>query len=233
MDCPNQSLKVIERCRGIAGELQLQRRGSEYEIIYNGVFLMATYNGASERAAVREALQIISASEKGPIRVLLAGLGVGYSLQEALTWEQVSRVTVAEIEPAVIRWNRGVLREVNGSALEDKRVVIDNRDFREVLEETAETALKYPDRKYRVIIVDTDNGSSWISIPGNVFFYSPEGLKFIESCLHPGGVACFWCSRREKEFEERLKDRFQTVRFQTVTEKTGQDGCYYLCLPSN
>ena len=66
--------EVIERCRGLAGELQLQRRGEEFEIIYNGVFIMATYNGASEKAAVRDALAIAVRRDGRPIKVLMAVL---------------------------------------------------------------------------------------------------------------------------------------------------------------
>ncbi len=228
MTWPGEAAVVIERCRGLAGEIQLQRRGEEYEIIYNGVFLMATYNGASEKAAVKEALKRVSSCERGPLRLLMGGLGVGYSLREALDWEQVDRVIVAEIEPAVIRWNRDVLGEVNGYAFSDPRVVLVNSDFSRVLKKEARAVIKDPARKFQVIIIDTDNGSSWLSLPSNALFYEEEGLKLISECLHPGGYACFWCSEREKEFEKRLKDRFREVNFRTVREKTGKDGAYYL-----
>jgi len=224
--------EVIERCRGLAGELQLQRRGEEFEIIYNGVFIMATYNGASEKAAVRDALAIAVRRDGRPIKVLMGGLGVGYSLQEALAWKQVIQVTVAEIEPAIIRWNRDLLRKINGDALCDPRTVLLNRDFREVLEQEAERAFNNPAHRYQVIMVDTDNGSSWLSLPANAFFYSAEGLKLIDACLQPGGAACFWCSRREGPFEEQLKKCFDQVSFHSVPEQTGQEGCYYLALKS-
>ena len=227
---PEESVEVIERCRGLAGELQLQRRGEEFEIIYNGVFLMATYNGASEKAAIRDALKMVARCDDGPIKILMGGLGVGYSLQEALAWKRVARVIVAEIEPAIIRWNRDLLRKINGDALCDPRTVLLNRDFREVLEQEAVVAFDHPANRYQVIMVDTDNGSGWLSLPGNSFFYSADGLKRISTCLQPGGVACFWCSRREEPFEERLEECFAQVNFRSVPERTGQEGCYYLAL---
>jgi len=61
----NEEVEVIERINGRAGELQLQRRGDEFEVIYNGVFLMATYNGLSEKAAVSDALRIITNKHAG------------------------------------------------------------------------------------------------------------------------------------------------------------------------
>jgi len=224
----NQTAEVIERCTGLEGELQLQRRGEEYEIIYNGIFLMATYNGASEKAAISDALEIVTSFGERSVNVLMGGLGVGYSLQEALAWKQVTRVTLAEIEPAIIRWNRGILKIINQNALYDPRTNLLNSDFREVLRNQAKAALNDTSRKYQVVMVDTDNGSSWLSLPSNAFFYSTDGLQLINNCLHPGGVACFWSSRREEPFEEQLKKEFCQVSFRRVKEKTGQEGCYYL-----
>jgi len=225
---PGQSAEVIERLRGLEGEIQLQRRGSDFEIIYNGVFLMATYNGASEKEAVREALRLVSGRFAKPLNVLIGGLGVGYSLSEALACDRVGFVKVAELEPAVIRWNLEYLKEVNSNALEDPRTMLVTGDFRRVLEEDAPIIKEIPVKSYHVIMADTDNGSSWLSLPQNSFFYSPRGLELIKNCLHPAGAACFWCTRREEDFEARLKKYFSRVSFNSVMEKTGRDGCYYL-----
>ena len=93
---------VIERVQTPRGEIQLQSRGSDYEIISNGTFLMATYNGESERLLVKAAL---NASHE-PKQILIGGLGVGYSLAEALDYPGVERVTVVEIEEKIIEWYR-------------------------------------------------------------------------------------------------------------------------------
>lgn len=224
-----ETVEVIERCPAAGGEIQLQRRGSEYEIIYNGVFLMATYNGASERAAIRHALDIAAQNTPGSIDVLIGGLGAGYSLQEALSYSsRINNVCVVEIEPVVIRWNRTFFKETNGNALDDSRTILVEKDFREVLQEQAEKNRKHAHLSYNVIMVDTDNGSDWLSLPSNAFFYSFTGLELIKRCLHPGGVACFWFSRRDEAFERQLRNLFKAVSFHSVLEKTGQEGCYYL-----
>lgn len=219
---------VIERRRGLAGEIQLQKRGPEYEIIYNGVFLMATYNGASEKAAVRKALALVSRYYKDSIRVLMGGLGVGFSLQEALAQASVSYIAVVEIEPDIIRWNYEHFARVNDQALDDPRTDLYNSDFRIVLKEEAEKTGRQPGQCYHVVLVDTDNGSSWLSRPENCFIYEDEGLQLIRSVLYLHGVACFWCFEREAKLEHRLKKHFKQVSFHSVNEKTGQEGCYYL-----
>ncbi len=230
MDWTKHDLEVIERCRGEAGEIQLQRRGAEYEIIYNGIFLMATYNGESEKTAVREALKNITAWNKGPVNVLMGGLGVGYSLREALDWKQVNRVVVIEIEPAVISWNRGILARVNGWALSDQRVEIINGDFVEVLKYLAAAAAGDPSEAFGVVVADIDNGSGWLSLPANAYLYREEGLGFIKQCLIPGGAACFWCPDRETVFEKRLSKIYSEVHFNRIMEKTGKEGAYYLAV---
>ena len=228
MDVYSQAAEVIERLHGLSGEIQLQRRGSDFEIIYNGVFLMATYNGASEKKAVRDALLSFTCDGCSKLRVLMGGLGVGYSLQEALSFKEVGQVKIVEIEPAIIRWNRKYFKEINGEALDDRRSELIEGDFYRVLIEEANAAQQDQINKYHLVMVDTDNGSSWLSIPSNAAIYAEEGLMLIADCLHSGGIACFWVSRREEEFEHKLRKVFNIVRFQLVMEKTGQEGCYYL-----
>lgn len=219
---------VVERCQGLEGEIQLQTRGADYEIIYNGVFLMASYNGASERAAVRKALTLLSKKYHKSIRVLIGGLGMGYSLQEALAQDSVSYVAVAEIEPDIIRWNNEHFKSVNDHALDDKRVEIFNDDFLLLLEVESEKAKKNLAHSYHLVVVDTDNGSTWLSLPANSFLYEEKGLHLIKSLLHPQGIASFWSSEQEPAFESRLKKQFNQVSFNFEMEKTGQVGCYYL-----
>ena len=70
---------VVERRDTPRGELVLRRAGSHHEVIANGTFMMDTRDGRSERALVREALAGLDGA-----RLLLGGLGVGFSLDEAL-----------------------------------------------------------------------------------------------------------------------------------------------------
>jgi len=225
-----ETRQVIARVQGRGGELQLQRRGAHYEVIYNGVFLMATYNGASERAAVRRGLAPHGRVPREGARVLMGGLGVGYSLQEALTFSPpVTRVVVAEIEEAVIDWNRSYLAGFNGRALADPRVTILNEPFETVLQREA-AGLNGPRGGYDLVLVDTDNGSSWLSRPENAAIYSRAGLELIHRCLAPGGAAVFWCCRPEPVLERKLAQIFATPHLETVIEETGQEAGFYLCL---
>lgn len=194
-----QAPEVIERVTTPRGELQLQRRGDAYEVISNGCFLMATYNGPSERALIDLGQQW----QPELRRVLVGGLGVGYTLRAALDAPGVEQVTVVEIEPKVAEWNRGVLAPHNGHALDDPRtdlVVADLNDF-----------LGGQPRPYDLIALDTDNGPHWTVFDRNEGLWSPEGLDRLERWLSPDGVLAFWSANAAPPFEAILRQRYRKV----------------------
>ncbi|MFZ5824573.1 MAG: spermine/spermidine synthase [Bacillota bacterium] len=191
--------EVIERVSTPRGELQLQRRGEAYEVISNGCFLMATYNGLSERAMIDLALQWHPAIH----RVLVGGLGVGYTLRAALDAPGVEGVTVVEIEPKVAEWNRGVLAPCNGHALSDPRTELILDDLAHYLE-----GEPHP---YDLIALDTDNGPDWTVFEGNAGLWSPAGLDRLERWLAPRGVLAFWSANPAPAFEDLLRHRYPQV----------------------
>jgi spermidine synthase len=121
--------EIIHRQSGKCGEIQLQRRSAGvYEIIYNGIFLMASYNDHSEKVLAKSAIQRLN-QKVGGYHIVVGGLGMGFTLQEVLACSRVSRVVVTEIEEVIIDWNRGYFREFNGGALDDPRAVLIHSDF--------------------------------------------------------------------------------------------------------
>src|SRR4051812_21052191 len=110
---------TVDRVVTERGELVLRSRDEHYELISNGVFLMDTRAGESERILVRAAL---ADAPRRP-RLLIGGLGVGFSLAEAVR-SDVAEIVVVEIEPAVVEWHRRWLRPFSAGALDDPRVRI-------------------------------------------------------------------------------------------------------------
>jgi len=110
---------MLERVRTRVGEIVLRERGGVFEIISNGVFLMDTSDGTSERLLVDAALDRCRSDSA---RVLIGGLGVGFSVQRALQRDGVTAVDVVEIEPAVVGWHERHLRAVVGDVTRDPRV---------------------------------------------------------------------------------------------------------------
>lgn len=95
---------TVDRRSGPYGEVVLRRRGAHHEIIANGVFLMDTSDGRSERLLIRAAAEAVRSAGRAPA-VLIGGLGVGFSLAEAAADPRWGRITVVEREPAVIEWH--------------------------------------------------------------------------------------------------------------------------------
>lgn len=183
---------TVERMVTPLGELVLRRDGAHHEIVSNGTFLMDTRDGRSERALVRAAA--------GPgDRVLIGGLGVGFSLAEALT-VGAAAVTVVEIEPAVLRWNR---EHLGTEALDDPRVTVAVADLAAFLDRPGE---------YDAICLDVDNGPDWTVTEANAALYGDAGLARLAARLAPGGRLAVWSAGASPAFEARLRSRFADVR---------------------
>ncbi|WP_022793284.1 spermine/spermidine synthase [Marinococcus halotolerans] len=209
--------EIIANVQGQSGELQLQRRSGHYEVICNGTFLMATHNGESERRMVQEALYHAFSAES----VLIGGLGVGFSLDEAVQHAATVYVTVVELEKYIIGWNRFYFQQWNGRALENSKTKIVEEDFQVFLEKEANVC-------WDVICMDTDNGPDWLVREGNHHIYEPDGLQTIYGVLRRGGVAAFWSASYSRTFENSLKALFDNVWIEEVeVGRGGPDVIFY------
>jgi len=208
---------VIERAAGVGGELVLRRDGADYEIISNGVFLMDTRNGESERLLVRAAVEGLD----GPVRLLIGGLGVGFSLAEALALPHVTHITVIEREPAVIGWHTARLRPWSRGALDDPRVTVRCADL---LDAVADPGTG----RFDAVCLDIDNGPDWTVTPGNARLYAPTGLDLLTRRLTPRGVLAVWSAGAAPAFEALLRDRFARVDARPVPVPRGEPDVVYL-----
>ncbi|RKS73596.1 spermine/spermidine synthase [Actinomadura pelletieri DSM 43383] len=209
---------VVERAAGVGGELVLRRAGDHYEIISNGVFLMDTRNGESERLLVLAALD---GRPGDGARVLIGGLGVGFTIAAALTLPDVAHVTVVEREPAVIAWHRTALRPWSKGALDDPRVTVENADLLDVLTRP-DTA------RYDALCLDIDNGPDWTVTPGNARLYGTTGLDLLTGRLTPGGTLAVWSANAAPAFETLLRRRFTHVDVRPVPVPRGEPDVIYL-----
>lgn len=210
--CPT----VVERALTENGDIQLQKRGNDYEIIFNGTFLMATYNGDSEKLLVQLAIE----AADSPQTVLIGGLGVGFSLGEALNYEMIEKIKVIEIEKKIIEWNRTYLSAYSNDALNQPKVDVVNADFIEWMKSTQE--------KYDVICLDIDNGPDWVVIDKNNKLYSDRGISILLKIINKPGAISFWSATKCDMFKEWLDKWFNSVIVKEVTHKRGEPDYIYL-----
>jgi spermidine synthase len=209
--------EVLDEVDGVCGQLVLRQVDEDFEVIANGVFLMDTRNGESERLLVSVAADMVP----GQARMLIGGLGVGYSLRAALDHPGVGEIVVVEREPSIIEWNRtGPLRDVHGDALADDRVTVVVADLVEWIGQTEE--------RFDALCLDIDNGPQWTVTEGNASLYGLSGLMGLAKRLRPGGVLAVWSAEASAAFTRRLRARFNEVQVLKVPVPRGEPDVVWL-----
>lgn len=177
-------------------ELRLMRRGDEFSIILGGNTLMSNRMSGSEEALANLALDKLTGRKN--IKVLIGGLGMGFTLRAALRGLGVDgRVTVAELLPAVYAWAQGAMAEVFEGCLEDPRANVQVIDVAVLMAQSKGL--------YDAIMLDVDNGPDGMTQTANDGLYSHKGLNVAKAALKPGGVLTVWSSAPDDQFTQRMK----------------------------
>jgi spermidine synthase len=205
--------RVIESLEGTGGDIILFSRrtpdGIRYEITIGGHFVMAASDGPTERRLATAALSLVE--KDAGIAVLVGGLGLGLTLAETLADPRVGHVVVGEMEGAVIRWNRTYLKEFNNGALFDERVTVREGDVMEVIRKSRKT--------FDAVLMDVDNGPTFLVFEGNAPLYARGGLKKIRRALADGGVLAVWSNRPDDLLEDTLAEVFGNVECELIIDE--------------
>ena len=181
---------------GDGGEMKLLQRTHEFTINVKNEELMNSRLHGSEDALAELTCKPL-AKRKRP-KVLIGGLGMGYTLGAALEHlGPQAHVVVAELVPAVIKWNRTHLADLAGRPLEDSRVTVRQGDVGAIIQEKKNV--------YDAILLDVDNGPEGLTHEGNDRLYTPQGLDAAKAALRPDGVLAVWSARPDKAFTKRLR----------------------------
>jgi spermidine synthase len=149
--------------------------------------------------------------------ILVAGLGLGYTLRAVLdSVGRKSRVMVVEVVPAVVEWNRSVVGHLAGHPTDDERV--------EVVTEDAYDVLSRSDSTWDAVVMDIDNGPSHLSMPSNQRLYTDRGLRRIHRALRSAGVAAFWSPEPQAALAESLARSGFTVALEELPARAAADG---------
>jgi len=196
------------------GELRLRRRGAEFSIRLGTVELMNSRISGSEEALATLTCAKIAATAQP--RILIGGLGMGFTLRAALgVLGAKAQIVVAELVPAVVAWARGPMAELFGDSLTDPRVRIEVEDVGQVIRSGR--------GGFDAILLDVDNGPEGCTRDSNDGLYGLDGLRTARAALRPGGVLAVWSCAPDRDFSARLRKagfRAEEVR----TRARGRDG---------
>lgn len=182
---------------GGQGELRLYQRGDEFSIRLDRCELMNSRSHGSEEALAELACARVARCVRP--QVLIGGLGMGYTTAAALRHLRADgRLVVAELVPAVVKWNRGPLADLAGRPLEHERVTVRQADVAQLL--------KADRGSYDAILLDVDNGPEGLTRKGNDWLYARAGLAAAFTALRPAGVLAVWSATADRAFTQRLRE---------------------------
>ena len=204
---------------GNGDELRLYERDNEFSIKVGNYELMNSRVYGTEDALGRLGCEKITHNPRA--RVLVGGLGMGYTLRSALNeLGMEAQVAVAELVPEVVKWNRDMLAHLAGHPLDDKRVVVHEADVAQMI--------KTSKAGYNAILLDVDNGPQGLTISENDWLYSHDGLTAAFDALRPNGVLSVWSSGPEPAFAKRLRRaNFDVEEVGLRAGREGKRGAHY------
>ncbi|MDX8409518.1 MAG: hypothetical protein R8J84_05675 [Mariprofundales bacterium] len=196
--------------------MRLFQRGDEFSIrVDQQGELMNSRAHNSEEVLAQLACAHLSAKEHP--HLLVGGLGMGFTLRAALSQVgDLAQVMVAELMPAVVRWNREYLGGLAGYPLDDARVLVVEQDVGKVM------------RKHRgrfdAIMLDVDNGPDGFTRDENDTLYGERGLYNAFDALKPGGVLTVWSAAPDVAFSQRMRKVGFDMEERKVRAHTAQRG---------
>ena len=195
------------------GVLKLARRGDEFSIRLGGAELMNSRLSASEEALAT--LSCARIADRAAPRILIGGLGMGFTLRAALgVLGPKARVVVAELLPAVVEWARGPMADLFAGSTEDPRVQIEVVDVDQAIREG----------RWDAILLDVDNGPEAMTQAANDGLYGAAGLAAARRALKPGGVLAVWSEGPAPAFAKRLQRGGFDVEEVKVAAHRGKSG---------
>ena len=181
-------LETVCRAEGPRGEVALRRRttddgGTHLELVVDGVFAMDDVDTTTERALAAEALRRLPGRD---LRVLVGGLGLGWTAATALAEPRVTTVEVAELHAPLVRWAEEGRLPALAAVRGDPRLRLRTGDVVDVLAEH--------DGWWDAVLLDVDNGPGFLVHQSNEALYRPAGLACAVAALRPHGVLAIWSS---------------------------------------
>ncbi|WP_375461207.1 spermidine synthase [uncultured Enterovirga sp.] len=172
------------------------RRGEDFSMVVGRAELMTNQGRGSEQALAT--LTCARLRDRPRARILIGGLGMGFTLRAALdALGPNAEIVVAELIPGVVDWARGPLSHLFGDALDDPRVEIRLDDVGRVIQSGR--------AHYDAILLDVDNGPQPLTRGRNGRLYDVWGVRRARFALRPQGILAVWSGSPHRKFKARLR----------------------------
>jgi spermidine synthase len=199
-------------------DMRLTRRDDEYVILVDGKTLMSSRMHGSEEALATLACERLGSTDQP--RVLVGGLGMGFTLRATLDAVPADAViTVTELVPAVVEWNRGPLGALAGNPLKDRRVRVEHGNVGFTLRAGAD--------RFDAILLDVDNGPAAFTTMDNCGLYDNAGVRAACTALRRGGTLAVWSAWDDTKFEQRLRFHGLDTTVQRVRARLKKGGPHH------
>ncbi|WP_150292654.1 spermidine synthase [Sphingobium estronivorans] len=195
------------------GELLLWRRGDDYSIRFGEDELMGNQVRHSEEALATLVCERLS---KRDARILIGGLGMGFTLGAALSsLSPAAEVVVAELVPEIVKWAKGPLAHLFQDHLVDSRLSLEMADVHDVIvrQEAA----------FDAILLDVDNGPDGMIHLPNERLYCDWGLRSARDALRAGGILAIWSAYTDDHFVDRLEKAGFDVEEVSIPALAGEE----------
>jgi len=191
----------VARAESERGEIVLRKRiedraADALELRVNGVFVMDTRETSTEIELAAAALELV----EDPRRVVVGGLGLGFTAQRVLADPRVEQVQVVELESALIGWMRDGTIPHGPGLLADKRLQLVDADIVQAVAEALST--------YDLVLLDVDNGPGHLVHPTNAALYEQDFLASTRDIIDPGGALVIWSASPAPELAAAMEQVF-------------------------
>jgi spermidine synthase len=178
------------------------------EVTLDSELLMSSLNTDSEIELSRRALawhQAGAEPKRSGLRVLVGGLGLGYTAAAALESELVGHVRVVEHLPDVIRWTREGMIPLSEQLNGDPRVELSHGDvYAELL-----APLPEGQEPWDLLLIDVDHTPTEHLGPTSAPFYTAAAQATVKEHLAPGGVLAVWSAGDNDDYAAMLGATFK------------------------
>lgn len=210
-----QPWKTLASISTAEGLLELRQRGErDFLITLGGLVLMNSLAHRSEVALGQLACGHLQHHPRP--RVLVGGLGMGYTLRAVLDLlPATGEVLVAELNPVVLDWCRGPLTDLTGAAADDPRVRVEITDVAHSLRRTVQNR-----EGFDAIVLDLYTGPHADCHRHDDPLYGSRAIATARAALKKEGVFAVWGENYDAGFDGRLR----AAGFSVTHHRPGRGG---------